>query len=76
MSRIMIKVKNLLLIFFLFIICPFLKGQSSQTELFADKEKTAGVYLAYPLDFKPQTKVPEGYAPFISAIMGDTARDI
>lgn len=64
MSRIMIKVKNLLLIFFLFIICPFLKGQSSQTELFADKEKTAGVYLAYPLDFKPQTKVPKGYAPF------------
>lgn len=39
-------------------------AQTSKEEMFSSVEKTGGVYLAYPLDFGPQTPAPEGYKPF------------
>lgn len=39
-------------------------AQTSTKEMFATPEKTGGVYLAYPLDFGPQTPAPKGYKPF------------
>jgi len=56
--------KFLFPIYFLLTVCLPSWGQTSKEELFATIEKTGSVYWAYPLDFKVQTKAPEGYHPF------------
>lgn len=48
----------------LFWLCAPIGAQTTKEEMFQTIEKTGGVYYAYPLDFRPQTKTPEGYQPF------------
>ncbi len=58
------KYKQLLLCSVIWIISGPLWAQTTREEMLSAPEKTGGVYLAYPLDFAPQTLAPKGYRPF------------
>lgn len=45
-------------------MCNTTLSQTTREEVFADLNKCGGVYYAYPLDFKSQTPVPDGYEAF------------
>ena len=48
----------------LLVLATAASAQTTREEMLADVEKTAGVYLAYPTEFAPQTPAPKGYKPF------------
>ncbi len=58
------KLKQLIIIGLMCICCAPLGAQTTQEEMLSNPDKTGGVYLAYPLDFAPQTPAPKGYKPF------------
>lgn len=58
------RIRHLLLGSLLCLCAVRTTAQTTREEMLADPEKTAGVYLAYPTEFDPQTPAPKGYKPF------------
>lgn len=58
------KFKQLVLCSVIWMVSGPLGAQTTREEMLSAPEKTGGVYLAYPLDFTPQTPAPKGYRPF------------
>ena len=45
-------------------LCSFCYTQTTKEEIFADPNKSGGVYYAYPNSYKKQTPTPKGYEAF------------